>query len=653
MGIFFSISLKKKKKIRNLKKKIIKMEPDKSEWDFLWKSKSYEKLLILTKEAISKNPKDSEAFRYLAKTLLISKKYPESLEILNKLLILEASDLKKREIQAHILFIKQIIDFENDYNLNFGKAFFSFPKTWYSDRVFQQLKENPPIKDLKDFQKYPDDSVFVLGPDAESIEKFIGSDRNHGVWISLQTKMHPFPNAQAHKDGFLYQHDQNYHFSWWKKHQFLEDAPFSICELKTAIYEIPENCHVVKPHPDCDLYYSYDLIDRETHRILQMSLDTMASTTKDYFIENYQNIIDPNLTVAKQPEADKLNQIRQPYPSSKTTEEPFRWTATDFILEEDKINNRKAKASICSQISNIDPMQNKELHVAVENVFNAALPLLSKLRRPALLLPGKVQTVIKAQRIYLKPGEEYAGVWHHDGKNEEIVAVILYYYRISDKLEGGDLEFMDKRSQIFWLHGDCDPDSFSNEDAKKYVQDNAYCKVPIQNGTLVVFSNYQFIHRVLQMHYPSTEKGDPTAPGGFASRDFLAFFVVDQRSPLMSTTLYQELKSSKIKIEEANEIRKKLFIEQIQPSGTFGVDNGVYSTGNGSVALLGWVKNYIENPEDDKDYVYKGMDRSGLINLKLFNQVPPVSRGISWAVEKNYANILEQGENEDEEKKEE
>ena len=47
------------------------------------------------------------------------------------------------------------------------------------------------------------------------------------------------------------------------------------------------------------------------------------------------------------------------------------------------------------------------------------------------------------------------------------------------------------------------------------------------------------------------------------------------------------------------------------------------------------------------------MDRSGLINLKLFNQVPPVSRGISWAVEKNYANILEQGENEDEEKKEE
>lgn len=627
------------------------MEPDKSDWDVLWKSKSYEKLLILTKEAISTNPKNSEALRYLAKTLLTCKNYPESLEILKKLLILEVSDLKKKEIQAHILFIKQIIDFEIDYKFNFGKVFFLFPKTWYSDRVFQQLKENPTIKDLKDFQKYPDDSVFVLGPDAERIEKFLGSERNQGVWINLHTKMHPFPNAQAHKDSWLYQHDQNYYFSWWKKYQYIE-APFSICELKTAIYEIPEICHVVKPHPDCDLYYSYDLIDRETHRVLKMSLDALASNTKDYFIENYQNIIDPNLTVAKQPEADKLNRIRQTDPL-QITEEPFRWTATDFIVEENKTNNKNAKASICSPISNLDPMQNKELHVAVENVFNAALPLLSKLRRPALLLPGKVQTVIKAQRIYLKPGEEYAGVWHHDGKNEEIVAVILYYYRISDKLEGGDLEFMDKRSQIFWLHGDCDPDNFSNEDAKKYITDNAYCKVPIKNGTLVVFSNYQFIHRVLQMCYPSTEKGDPTAPGGFASRDFLAFFVVDQRSPLMSTSEFQNLQSPKI--EEANEIRKKLFIEQIQPSGSFGVDDGVYSTGNGSVALLGWVKDYIDNPEDDvSNYLHKGMDRSGLINLKLFNQAPPVSRGISWAVEKNYANIQEeQGENEDEEKKEE
>ena len=55
--------------------------------------------------------------------------------------------------------------------------------------------------------------------------------------------------------------------------------------------------------------------------------------------------------------------------------------------------------------------------------------MLAALRRPSLLLPGPVQAVCKAQRIFLQPYETYEGVWHVDGHEENDVAVVLYYYR--------------------------------------------------------------------------------------------------------------------------------------------------------------------------------------------------------------------------------
>ena len=51
--------------------------------------------------------------------------------------------------------------------------------------------------------------------------------------------------------------------------------------------------------------------------------------------------------------------------------------------------------------------QSVKLQVATQKLMGAALPLLSQLRRPALLLPGPLQAVVKAQRIVLADGEEY------------------------------------------------------------------------------------------------------------------------------------------------------------------------------------------------------------------------------------------------------
>ena len=53
------------------------------------------------------------------------------------------------------------------------------------------------------------------------------------------------------------------------------------------------------------------------------------------------------------------------------------------------------------------------MHVCVAQLLQAAVPLLTRLRRPALLLPGPLQVVVKAQRIVLDEGERYEGGTSH------------------------------------------------------------------------------------------------------------------------------------------------------------------------------------------------------------------------------------------------
>jgi hypothetical protein len=224
--------------------------------------------------------------------------------------------------------------------------------------------------------------------------------------------------------------------------------------------------------------------------------------------------------------------------------------------------------------------------------------------------------VVKAQSIYLKPGEEYEGVWHYDGLNEDIVAVVLYYYRYSSQLEGGDLEFLSRkpRDDEFWLHGDCTPDKFRKEELQEFLEELPHARVPMAEGTLVVFSNYQLVHRVLRM----VNRSDKAA-----SRDFLVLFIVDQRSPLQSTQQLPEC----IDKQASEYIREKLFFEQLKPSGKFGIYEGlVYSTGNGSCALLGW----MEKNDYEADASNSSKPRPGILTLKQLSECPPLHRGTSW-----------------------
>ena len=350
--------------------------------------------------------------------------------------------------------------------------------------------------------------------------------------------------------------------------------------------ELAPGATCIQPHPGMDVYYSTDSVPSRLHQQLSAQLDALATTGGTYPMPQYHTLIDPNLNAVDDlwvpAEYDVSERSLVPIDLLMAVELaclaatghrlPFGFGPHITMLATE--GAVRAECAMRSSIPDIDPHKHVKLHTATQRLLGAALPLLAKMRRPSLLLPGPLQAVVKAQRIVLAEGEDYAGVWHEDGMNEHVVAVVLYYYRASSTLRGGSLEFCSKQTQALWS-GDAGGSHGELENAAELAGSLPRCQVPVQEGTLVCFSNYAAVHRVLRME----------AKGGGGSRDFMAFFIIDQRHPLPTP---RTLPPRSERIDAC----RKLLVQQLQPRGTFGFSNaGVYSTGNGSVADVGWVAN--------------------------------------------------------------
>jgi len=305
---------------------------------------------------------------------------------------------------------------------------------------------------------------------------------------------------------------------------------------------------------------------------------------------------------------------------------------------------RVGRCHIVSKIHHLKPTAHAPFYLGCEKILTAALPMLSKLRRPALLLPGCLQVVVKSQRMILEEHEHYSGVWHVDGKHEAVVAVVLYYYDVQN-IVGGALEFIEQEAPEFNVHGRGDlfwkhEGSMDAARAKKIVQNMGRAKINIEAGRLVVFSNYQVLHRVLRME-TKKKKGH----GGY--RDFIGFFIIDQRHPLQSSANRpghykapiprNDAAATKKDKRKRGRIREALLAEQLAPAGKFGLDGtNIYSTGNGSAAVLGWSTSNLSN----KIAVDNNLDeeeRKGFAHLDAVNKKPPLLRGVSWAGEEEGA----------------
>lgn len=286
----------------------------------------------------------------------------------------------------------------------------------------------------------------------------------------------------------------------------------------------------------------------------------------------------------------------------------------------------EGRCVIRSRVPDLDSRRHGNLYTLLEDIFQGSLHLLARLGMPALLFPGALQVVVKAQSIVLDEGEEYAGVWNDDGLREHVVAVVLFYYNVSPAIAGGALEFASKHKPLL-----CDDDYCG--DPKRHLNPagvrNASrglprCIVPVETGTYVVFSNYAAVHRVLP--------AEAVAAGG--SRDFLAFFVIDQKSSL-------PMPEDRGPLETRLQRRVNLLGEQLETRGCFGLDgSSVYSAGNGCLAEIAWLTGEGRNERFLGDSAGHGLLRGAWLSEPLgpviaavsaLNMKPPVrDRGSSY-----------------------
>jgi hypothetical protein len=293
-------------------------------------------------------------------------------------------------------------------------------------------------------------------------------------------------------------------------------------------------------------------------------------------------------------------------------------------------DSRVASASLAGPIQDLSLKAFSNVYSCVERSLDHALPALAQLRSPSLLLKSAeaisggasasscvpLQVVPKFQSICLQPGEEYEGCWHRDGMGEKIIAVALLYINCGEDLEGGDLEFIDKRPAGI-LHSD----PAGSVSAAALLNTLPRTRVPVRSGTSVVFSNYQSVHRVLKMVNRGT-----TAQ----SRDFLALFVVDQRHPL--PTAPEAGLSTKLSKKDRERLRQQMLMEQLAPTGKFGVDSSrIFSTGNGSTAFMGWVETRLPGGLASRGQLQRQHWMGDIVEeFQSLNAAPPLGRASSY-----------------------
>ncbi|CAE7657303.1 PIP5K1, partial [Symbiodinium pilosum] len=362
-------------------------------------------------------------------------------------------------------------------------------------------------------------------------------------------------------------------------------------------------------------------------------LDKHAELTADRPIPRYQMIVDPNRFVCEGAAGPC-------------------WVPCEFDIGEDGSVQLVGGAR-----------SHRHPHLAEQvatPLLSAAMPLLAKLRRPQLLLEGRrLQVVLKAQRIILPPAREddeteYLGLWHVDGHREDVVAVVLYYYHVDASLHGGDIEFCGREPLDVLGFGDCDNNAsrFTRREIRRAFRGDASkdrtvqnCRVPIKQGTMLVFSNYQMVHRVLRL--VSNEPAE-------ASRDFVALFILNPAGKslvparcalakgymLQKTFQCKSIRSAEVQriLEFAGESlsssreaerRDAMLLEQLQPSGAFVGMQNVHSTGNGCFTMVGWLHNALRERQGG-DYV-KSFAESGWKCFSRFNKPPQNEHGLSAA----------------------
>lgn len=358
--------------------------------------------------------------------------------------------------------------------------------------------------------------------------------------------------------------------------------PVPIYRFPQLDVELPEHHHVLG---DFAVMACCRIVPDALHNMLRKELDRLGFARPESTGPMYHNIIDPNIgsdgglwvpvdvTVSELSGKDMLKTIQESAKKTIKTELPT--DVFNIVSEYYNPPSSLIDAKLCSEIPDILPTMYPKLYAALEKLLNISLPFVAKLKRPALLFPGPLQAVVKAQRIVLTDGERYEGEWHDDGINEHVIATVAYTYRKSGCLKGGGIEFASKESlQMGYYDYNGDYNLTTDENAtRKAAKKFSKCIADTSEGSLLVFNNYACVHRVLPMF----------AGGDSGSMDFVSFFIIDQQHPL---PIPQNLAPRVERLSKRSEMQKK----ELSKAGHFGLsEDDPFLAGSGPHVDLKWI----------------------------------------------------------------
>eukprot|EP01119_Soliformovum_irregulare_P009083 TRINITY_DN22214_c0_g1_i1.p1 TRINITY_DN22214_c0_g1~~TRINITY_DN22214_c0_g1_i1.p1 ORF type:complete len:544 (+),score=128.21 TRINITY_DN22214_c0_g1_i1:46-1677(+) len=269
-------------------------------------------------------------------------------------------------------------------------------------------------------------------------------------------------------------------------------------------------------------------IPKKTQRNLARCLEELAKTRSDFQPNNVvEDIIDPDLfplrfqRTYKERMQQRSNELKLEKKSDDGIDRGLRRGQYDepssyvrlreqyhWIPCEISISRKDHFIRFESPIHNLPLNENKELYICIAKVFRAMVPMMQRLNLIDDSKPEtRLQVVVKAQSYHIQPGTSYAGRWHTEGVNENIIAAGVYYCHVDPDLTGGNLKFRPSSAPQDWYDIETDYEA------------------PVCEGGAIFFAN-TIPHRFRKIFNQGSEK---------QVRSFLNFFIVDPKRPLTST----------------------------------------------------------------------------------------------------------------------
>lgn len=164
------------------------------------------------------------------------------------------------------------------------------------------------------------------------------------------------------------------------------------------LWRLPDNPArvILQPNPDLDVFYVQHALSPASHDNVVSCLDRLARQRQDFPAPKYHNLIDPNVGAVDGvwvPSDVWVSDAGADAASAASAPHRPELQAVGACQVEQSPGSKPVRphARLAGLIPDLDPYQHPQVYRAVNDVLTAALPLLAKLTRPALLLPGPLQ----------------------------------------------------------------------------------------------------------------------------------------------------------------------------------------------------------------------------------------------------------------------